>query len=47
MERGVIERDESLLVMAILGDIRAELQDVNDLLRGGDDDGDEEAEEDT
>jgi hypothetical protein len=37
-----IEREEWLIVMTILGDIRAELEGIHALLRGDDD---EEAEE--
>ena len=32
-----IERDEWLLIMGILGDIRAELEALHDFLRGGED----------
>jgi hypothetical protein len=44
MRVAVIEREEWLLVMGILGDIREELKKLNALL-GGDDDGPEEEEE--
>jgi BMFP domain-containing protein YqiC len=40
----VVEREEWLVVMGILGDTRAELKKLNALL-GGDDDGSEEEEE--
>jgi hypothetical protein len=40
----VIEREEWLIVMTMLGDIRAELEGIHALLRG---DEDEETEEDT
>ena len=39
----VIEREEWLILLTMLGDIRPELENLNDFLKGG---GDEEAEAD-
>jgi len=39
----VIEREESSILLTTLGDIRAELENLSDFLKGG---GDEEAEAD-
>jgi hypothetical protein len=40
-----IEREEWLIVMGLLGDIRAELFGIHDILKG--DEGEEETEEDS
>jgi len=40
-----IEREEWLILLAMIGDIRAEVEDIHELLR--DEDDDEETEEDT